>query len=73
MDPKMDSGIERSGYNSIEEAIENGVAPVPLSLDRTLDVQRSIDVMDHLFSCEVLKSYHACNMWNLFNWSKHHI
>jgi len=73
MDPKMDSGIERSGYNSIEEAIENGVAPVPLSLDRTLDVQRSIDVMDHLFSCEVLKSYHAYNMWNLFNWSKHHI
>jgi len=52
MDPKMDSGIERSGYNSIEEAIEDGVAPVPLSLDRTLDVQRSIDVMDHLFSCE---------------------
>jgi hypothetical protein len=56
MDPKMDSGSERSGYNSIEEAIEDGVAPIPLSLDRTLDVQRSIDVMDHLFSCEVLKS-----------------
>ncbi|CAN6252916.1 unnamed protein product [Urochloa humidicola] len=52
MDPKMDSGIERSGYNSIEEAIEDGVAPIPLSLDRTLDVQRTIDVMDHLFSCE---------------------
>jgi hypothetical protein len=56
MDPKMDSGSERSGYSSIEEAIEDGVAPVPLSLDRTLDVQRSIDIMDHLFSCEVLKS-----------------
>ncbi|KAL6911654.1 hypothetical protein ACP4OV_000459 [Aristida adscensionis] len=52
MDPKMDSGIERSGYNSIEEAIEDGVAPIPLSLDRTLDVHRTIDVMDHLFSCE---------------------
>ncbi|OEL26882.1 N-alpha-acetyltransferase 35, NatC auxiliary subunit [Dichanthelium oligosanthes] len=52
MDPKMDSGIEKSGYNSIEEAIGDGVAPVPLSLDRTVDVQRSIDVMDHLFSCE---------------------
>ncbi|GJM87261.1 hypothetical protein PR202_ga03198 [Eleusine coracana subsp. coracana] len=51
MDPKMDSGSERSGYNSIEEAIEDGAAPIPLSLDRTLDVQRSIDVMDHLFSC----------------------
>ncbi|KAF8730083.1 hypothetical protein HU200_017049 [Digitaria exilis] len=52
MDPKMDSGIERSRYNSIEEAIEDGVAPIPLSTDRTLDVQCSIDVMDHLFSCE---------------------
>ncbi|KAF8689938.1 hypothetical protein HU200_041573 [Digitaria exilis] len=52
MDPKMDSGIERSQYNSIEEAIEDGVAPIPLSMDRTLDVQCSIDVMDHLFSCE---------------------
>ncbi|KAJ1281484.1 hypothetical protein BS78_04G309500 [Paspalum vaginatum] len=52
MDPKMDSGVERSGYNSIEEAIEDGVAPIPLSLDMTLDVQRSIDVMDHLLSCE---------------------
>ncbi|XP_066322835.1 uncharacterized protein [Miscanthus floridulus] len=52
MNPKMDYGIERSRYNSIEEAIEDGVAPIPLSLDRTLDVQRSIDVMDHLFSCE---------------------
>jgi hypothetical protein len=73
MDPKMDSGIERSRYNSIEEAIEDGVAPIPLSLDRTLDVQRSIDVMDHLFSCEVLKSSLACNMCNLFNLTKPHI
>lgn len=69
----MDSGIERSAYNSIEEAIEDGVAPVPLSLDRTLDVQHSIDVMDHLFSCEVLKFYHACNICNLFNCVKHHM
>lgn len=52
MDPKMDSGIERSGYYSIEEAIEDGIAPVPLSLDRTLDIQRTLDVIDHLFSCE---------------------
>ncbi|XP_006649138.1 N-alpha-acetyltransferase 35, NatC auxiliary subunit [Oryza brachyantha] len=52
MDPKMDSGIEKSGYYSIEEAIEDGIAPVPLSLDRTIDVQRTLDVMDHLFSCE---------------------
>lgn len=66
----MDSGIERSECNSIEEAIEDGVAPIPLSLDRTLDVLRSIDVMDHLFSCEVLKSYLAHNMCNLFNLTK---
>uniref|UniRef100_A0A453PYC8 NAA35-like N-terminal domain-containing protein n=1 Tax=Aegilops tauschii subsp. strangulata TaxID=200361 RepID=A0A453PYC8_AEGTS len=48
----MDSGIERSGYYSIDEAIEDGIAPVPLSLDRTLDIQRTLDVIDHLFSCE---------------------
>ncbi|WOL00497.1 N-alpha-acetyltransferase 35, NatC auxiliary subunit [Canna indica] len=52
MDPKMDSGMENSGYRSIEEAIENNVAPVPLSLDPTVDVQRTIDVIDHLISCE---------------------
>lgn len=54
MDPKMDSGVENSGYCSIEEAIENGAAPIPLSLDRMVDVQRTIDVMDHLLACEVL-------------------
>lgn len=53
MDPKMDSGIENCGYRSIEEAIENNVAPVPLSLDSTVDVQCFLDVIDHLFSCEV--------------------
>ncbi|XP_042456501.1 N-alpha-acetyltransferase 35, NatC auxiliary subunit-like isoform X1 [Zingiber officinale] len=52
MDPKMDAGVEKCGYYSIEEAIENNVAPVPLSLNPTLDVQRVIDVIDHLFSCE---------------------
>ncbi|XP_078437629.1 MAK10 homolog isoform X2 [Wolffia australiana] len=52
MDPKMDSGMEKCGYRSVEEAIETGAAPIPLSLDRTLDVQRCIDVMDHLMACE---------------------
>ncbi|KAJ3695497.1 hypothetical protein LUZ60_000874 [Juncus effusus] len=52
MDPKMDSGIEGTGYSSIEEAIENGAAPIPLSSDPTINIQRTIDVMDHLFSCE---------------------
>ncbi|KAG9138106.1 hypothetical protein Leryth_001353 [Lithospermum erythrorhizon] len=51
MDPKMDSGIIRT-YFSVDEAIENGAAPVPLSLDRTTDVQRTIDIMDHLVACE---------------------
>lgn len=54
----MDSGIV-STYYSIDEAIENGVAPVPLSFDRTLDVQRIIDIMDHLLSCEVWVKYVA--------------
>ncbi|GLU09637.1 hypothetical protein SLE2022_264860 [Rubroshorea leprosula] len=51
MDPKMDSGIVYK-YYSIDEAIENGAAPVPISLDRTVDVQCTIDVMDHLLACE---------------------
>ncbi|KAK9149593.1 hypothetical protein Scep_008350 [Stephania cephalantha] len=48
----MDSGIENCAYHSVEEAIENGVAPVPFSFDRTVDVQCTIDVMDHLLACE---------------------
>uniref|UniRef100_A0A7N1A2U2 N-alpha-acetyltransferase 35, NatC auxiliary subunit n=1 Tax=Kalanchoe fedtschenkoi TaxID=63787 RepID=A0A7N1A2U2_KALFE len=51
MDPKMDSGIVTK-YYSIDEAIENGAAPVPLSFDRTVDIQCVIDVMDHLLACE---------------------
>ena len=53
MDPKMDSGIV-CRYYSIDEAIENGVAPIPVSLDSTIDVQCTIDIMDHLLACEVL-------------------
>lgn len=52
MDPKMDSGMENRGYRSVEEAIENGAAPIPFSSDRTVDVQCTIDVMDHLLACE---------------------
>ncbi|XP_027920615.1 N-alpha-acetyltransferase 35, NatC auxiliary subunit isoform X3 [Vigna unguiculata] len=51
MDPKMDSGIACT-YYSLDEAIENGVAPVPLSADKTTDVQCVIDIMDHLLACE---------------------
>uniref|UniRef100_A0A2P2LNG2 N-alpha-acetyltransferase 35 NatC auxiliary subunit n=1 Tax=Rhizophora mucronata TaxID=61149 RepID=A0A2P2LNG2_RHIMU len=51
MDPKMDSGII-SRYYSIDEAIENGAAPVPISSDRIFDVQCTIDIMDHLLACE---------------------
>ena len=53
----MDSGIVCK-YYSVDEAIENGAAPVPLSFDKTIDVQRTIDVMDHLLSCEVLSTLH---------------
>lgn len=52
MDPKMDSGIACT-YYSLDEAIENGVAPVPISADKTTDVQCVIDIMDHLLACEV--------------------
>ncbi|KAM3300898.1 N-alpha-acetyltransferase 35, NatC auxiliary subunit isoform X1 [Capsicum chacoense] len=51
MDPKMDSGMVRT-YYSVDEAIEYGAAPIPLSLDKTVDVQRIIDIMDHLLACE---------------------
>lgn len=53
MDPKMDSGIV-SKYCSLDEAIEDGAAPVPLSHDKTIDVQSIIDIMDHLLACEVM-------------------
>lgn len=49
----MDSGMVGK-YYSIDEAIESGVAPVPLSSDRTVDVQCVIDIMDHLLACEVM-------------------
>ncbi|XP_034224230.1 N-alpha-acetyltransferase 35, NatC auxiliary subunit isoform X3 [Prunus dulcis] len=51
MDPKMDSGMICK-YYSVDEAIENGAAPVPISFDKTIDVQCNIDIMDHLLACE---------------------
>ncbi|XP_071724415.1 uncharacterized protein [Rutidosis leptorrhynchoides] len=51
MDPKMDSGIV-CRYYSVDEAIEDGAAPIPLSMNKTEDVHCIIDVMDHLLSCE---------------------
>ncbi|KAL4654167.1 hypothetical protein ACB092_01G358500 [Castanea dentata] len=51
MDPKMDSGIVCK-YYSIDEAIENGAAPVPISINKTVDVQCTIDIIDHLLACE---------------------
>ncbi|KAM6580074.1 hypothetical protein CsatA_003848 [Cannabis sativa] len=51
MDPKMDSGMVCK-YYSVEEAIEDGVAPIPISFDKTIDVRCTIDIMDHLLACE---------------------
>ncbi|KAK7330055.1 hypothetical protein VNO77_24240 [Canavalia gladiata] len=51
MDPKMDSGMACT-YYSVEDAIENGAAPVPISADKTTDVRCTIDIMDHLLACE---------------------
>ncbi|KAK7264879.1 hypothetical protein RJT34_32492 [Clitoria ternatea] len=51
MDPKMDSGMVCT-YYSLDEAIENGAAPVPISEDKTIDVRCTIDIMDHLLACE---------------------
>lgn len=52
----MDSGIVCT-YYSVDEAIENGAAPVPFSYNKTVDVQCTIDVMDHLLACEVPLSF----------------
>ncbi|RHN63998.1 putative NatC N(alpha)-terminal acetyltransferase, Mak10 subunit [Medicago truncatula] len=51
MDPKMDSGMA-STYYSLDEAIENGAAPVPVSDDKTTDVRCIIDIFDHILACE---------------------
>ncbi|KAL3535905.1 hypothetical protein ACH5RR_004366 [Cinchona calisaya] len=51
MDPEMDSGIV-STYCSVDETIERGAAPVPLRFDRTIDIQCTMGVMDHLLACE---------------------
>ncbi|XP_062149262.1 uncharacterized protein LOC133857901 [Alnus glutinosa] len=51
MDPKMDSGMVCK-YYSVDEAIENGAAPVPISFYKTVDVQCTIDIMDYLLACE---------------------
>lgn len=55
MDPKMDSGMV-SKYYSLDEAIENGAAPIPISSNKTIDVQCTIDIMDHLLACEVFSA-----------------
>ncbi|XP_061350749.1 uncharacterized protein LOC133295882 isoform X2 [Gastrolobium bilobum] len=51
MDPKMDSGIACT-YYSLEEAIQNGAAPVPISADKATNIRCTIDIMDHLLACE---------------------
>ncbi|KAL9255140.1 N-alpha-acetyltransferase 35, NatC auxiliary subunit-like protein [Drosera capensis] len=44
--------MDNGKYNSMDEAIESGTAPIPLSPDKTMDVLCVIDVMDHFLSCE---------------------
>ncbi|OMO85850.1 NatC N(alpha)-terminal acetyltransferase, Mak10 subunit [Corchorus olitorius] len=53
MDANMGSGIV-CRYHSIDEAIESGAAPILISLDldSIVDVQCTIDIMDHLLACE---------------------
>ncbi|OMO81121.1 hypothetical protein COLO4_23752 [Corchorus olitorius] len=60
MDAKMDSGIV-CRYHSIDEAIESGAAPILISLDldSIVDVQCTIDIMDHLLACEL--KIHECH------------
>lgn len=62
MDPKMDSGMA-STYYSLDEAIENGAAPVPVSHDKTTDVRCIIDIFDHILACEVFSSSCLCLLY----------
>lgn len=64
MDPKMDSGMVCT-YYSLDEAIENGAAPVPISADKTTDVRCIIDIMDHLLACEVFSLCCLCLLYCL--------
>lgn len=59
----MDSGMVCK-YYSVDEAIESGAAPVPISFDKTVDVQCVIDIMDHLLACEVYAIYFS---WLVFH------
>lgn len=72
----MDSSIA-SSYYSLDEAIENGAAPVPISADKTTDVRFLIDIMDHLLGGEVFSLlplpsvHHRCNyIFRLFSRAK---
>jgi hypothetical protein len=58
----MDSGMA-STYYSLDEAIENGAAPVPISYDKTTDVRCVIDIMDHLLACEVFSLCCLCLLY----------
>ncbi|GMI63572.1 MAK10 homologue [Hibiscus trionum] len=54
MDPKMDYGIVCT-YYSIDEAIENGAAHIPIRPNSIIDVQCTIGIMDHLLACEAAR------------------
>jgi len=58
----MDSGMA-STYYSLDEAVENGAAPVPISDDKTTDVRCIIDIMDHILACEVFSSSSLCLLY----------
>lgn len=60
----MDSGMVCT-YYSLDEAIENGAAPVPISADKTTDVRCIIDIMDHLLVCEVFSLCCLCLLYCL--------
>eukprot|EP00249_Psilotum_nudum_P007405 c20534_g1_i1 orf=134-1501(+) len=45
MDPKMDAAMS-TGFNTVEEAVESGAAPIHLN------ILQLVDVMDHLLACE---------------------
>ena len=65
----MDSGMVCE-YYSVDEAIENGAAPVPVSFDKTVDVRCTIDIMDHLLAYEVFSVNLLLLGWSYYFWQR---
>lgn len=57
----MDAGMTTVGFETVKKAVESGAAPIDLT------AAQIIDVMDHLFACEVrLHFKQPCKLCTVF-------